>query len=126
MRRSDGPQPAIIEIDGAPGLHRVAPAGPVPLITRSLQESMMHRLSCLYVLLALLLSVSAHALDDAPLAVSAAQYLQLIRDSRDAAGQTTAVLSQQAEQQALQRTGPPPSPARKPPSPPAPIPSRRG
>ena len=63
----------------------------------------MHRLSCLCALLALLLSVSAHALDDAPLAVSAAQYLQLIRDSRDAAGQTAAALAQQAEQQALQK-----------------------
>lgn len=63
----------------------------------------MHRLSCLCALLALLLSVSAHALDDAPLAVSATQYLQLIRDSRDAAGQTAAALAQQAEQQALQK-----------------------
>ena len=57
----------------------------------------MHRPPFLLALLALLLlSISAHAFDDTPLAVAAAQYLQLIRDGRDAAGQPPAVLLQQA------------------------------
>ncbi|MFZ1640426.1 MAG: MG2 domain-containing protein [Candidatus Contendobacter sp.] len=62
----------------------------------------MHRLLSLLALLALLLSVSAHAFEDTPLAVAAAQYLQLIRDSR-ATGQPPATLPQQAEQQAARK-----------------------
>ncbi|MFO1372695.1 MAG: MG2 domain-containing protein [Candidatus Competibacteraceae bacterium] len=65
----------------------------------------MRRLLGLFVLLALLISASAYAFEDVPLAVSAAQYLQLIRDSRDAAGQPAAALLQKAEQQARQKNG---------------------
>ena len=54
-------------------------------------------------LLALLLSFGARALDDVQLAVPAAQYLQSIREGRDAAGQPAAALLQQAEQQARQK-----------------------
>ncbi|MBK8537640.1 MAG: alpha-2-macroglobulin family protein [Candidatus Competibacteraceae bacterium] len=63
----------------------------------------MRRLLSLFMLLTLLLSASAHAFEDTPLAVAAAQYLQLIRDGRDAAGQPAAALLQLAEQQAAQR-----------------------
>ncbi|CDH45130.1 MG2 domain-containing protein [Candidatus Contendibacter odensensis] len=63
----------------------------------------MRRLLSLFMLLTLLLSASAHAFEDMPLAVAAAQYLQLIRDGRDAAGQPAAALLQLAEQQAAQR-----------------------
>ena len=63
----------------------------------------MRRLPCLSVLLALLLSPSAGALEDMALAVPAAQYLQAIRESRDAGGQPGAALLQQAEQQARQK-----------------------
>ena len=54
----------------------------------------------------LLLSGSAHALDDPSLAVLAAQYQQLIRDGRDPASQTAAALIQQAEQQVRQKNWP--------------------
>lgn len=54
-------------------------------------------------LLALLLSFGARAFDDVQLAVPAAQYLQSIREGRDAAGQPAAALLQQAEQQARQK-----------------------
>jgi len=63
----------------------------------------MRRLSPLFALLALLLSIGAHAFDDVSLAIPAAQYLQSIRDGRDASGQSTATLLQQAEQQARQK-----------------------
>ena len=53
-------------------------------------------LSLLLPLLALLLSASAHAVEDTPLAVAAAQYLQLIRDGRTGAGQSPDALLQQA------------------------------
>lgn len=51
----------------------------------------------------LLLSAGAHALDDAPLAVAAAQYRQLIHDGRDAGGQKAAAWLQKAEQQLRQK-----------------------
>jgi len=54
-------------------------------------------------LLAWLLSFSAHALEDTPLAVAAAQYLQSIRDGRDPAGQSVTALLRQAEQQARKK-----------------------
>ena len=54
-------------------------------------------------LLAWLLSFSAYALEDTPLAVAAAQYLQSIRDGRDPAGQSVSVLLRQAEQQAQKK-----------------------
>lgn len=57
----------------------------------------------LALLLALLLSPSVRAFDDTPLAIPAAQYLQSIRDGRDAGGQPSAALLQQAEQQARQK-----------------------
>ena len=64
----------------------------------------MRRLLFLLLLLpALLLSGSAFAFDDPALATPAAQYLQLIRDGRDPAGQPAATLIQQAEQQARQK-----------------------
>ena len=63
----------------------------------------MRRLLSLFALLALLLSASAYAFEDAPLAIASAQYLQLIRDGRDAAGQPAAALLQKAEQQARQK-----------------------
>ncbi|HRF62579.1 MAG TPA: hypothetical protein PK708_06765, partial [Candidatus Competibacter sp.] len=63
----------------------------------------MRRLPCLFALLALLLSGGARAFDDVSLALPAAQYLQSIRDGRDADGQPTATLLQQAEQQARQK-----------------------
>lgn len=63
----------------------------------------MRRLPCLFALLALLLSGGARAFDDVSLALPAAQYLQSIRDSRDAGGQPTATLLQQADQQARQK-----------------------
>ncbi len=63
----------------------------------------MRRLPHLFALLALLLSVGARAFDDVSLAIPAAQYLQSIRDGRDASGQPTATLLQQAEQQARQK-----------------------
>jgi hypothetical protein len=63
----------------------------------------MRRLPHLLPLLALLLSFGARAFDDAQLAVPAAQYLQSIRDGRDAAGQPAAAFLQQAEQQARQK-----------------------
>ncbi|MFZ1860148.1 MAG: tetratricopeptide repeat protein, partial [Candidatus Competibacter sp.] len=62
----------------------------------------MRRLPCLFVLLALL-SPSAGALEDIALAVPAAQYLQAIRENRDAGGQSSAALLQRAEQQARQK-----------------------
>jgi tetratricopeptide (TPR) repeat protein len=63
----------------------------------------MRCLLSLFAVLGLLLSASAHAVDDASLAIAAAQYLQLIRDGRDPAGQPAAALTQQAEQQARQK-----------------------
>ncbi|NJM13200.1 MAG: alpha-2-macroglobulin, partial [Synechococcaceae cyanobacterium SM1_2_3] len=63
----------------------------------------MRRLLSLFAVLGLLLSASVHAVDDASLAIAAAQYLQLIRDGRDPAGQPAAALTQQAEQQARQK-----------------------
>ena len=60
-------------------------------------------LSLLLPLLALLLSASAHAVEDTPLAVAAAQYLQLIRDGRTGAGQSPDALLQQAGQQAARK-----------------------
>ena len=57
----------------------------------------MRRFSLPFFLLALLLSVGAHAFDDPTLAVTAAQYLQSIRDNRNPAGQPAATLTQQAE-----------------------------
>ena len=63
----------------------------------------MRRLSCLLfalLALALALSSSVRAFDDTPLAIPAAQYLQSIRDGRDAGGQPAASLLQQADQQA--------------------------
>lgn len=63
----------------------------------------MRRLPCLLVLLVLLLPVGVRAFDDTTLAVPAAQYLQSIRDGRDPAGQTAALLLQQAEQQERQK-----------------------
>ena len=63
----------------------------------------MRRLLLLLAVLGLLLSASVHAVDDAPLAIAAAQYLQLIRVGRDPAGQPVAALLQQAEQQARQK-----------------------
>lgn len=45
----------------------------------------------------------ARALEDAPLAVAAAQYQQLLRDSRTAAGQTPEALTRQAGQQAARK-----------------------
>ena len=63
----------------------------------------MRRLLSLFALLALLLSASVSAFEDTPLAIASAQYLQLIRDGRDAAGQPTAALLQKAEQQARQK-----------------------
>ena len=63
----------------------------------------MPRLLSLLALLALLLSASAHAFEDTPLAVAAAQYLQLIRDGRAAAGQSPESLLQQAGQQAARK-----------------------
>ncbi|MCB1826077.1 MAG: alpha-2-macroglobulin family protein [Candidatus Competibacteraceae bacterium] len=62
----------------------------------------MRRFSLPFFLLALLLSVGARAFDDPTLAVTAAQYLQSIRDNRNPAGQTAATLTQQAEQLARQ------------------------
>ena len=66
------------------------------------------RRSLLYplLLLALLLSGRVHALDDVPQAIAAAQYLQLIRDGRDPAGRSVAILRQQAEQLAQQQNWP--------------------
>ena len=66
----------------------------------------MRRLLILLFLPALLLSGSAHALDDPALAMLAAQYQQLIRDGRDPSGQAAAALIQQAEQQARQKNWP--------------------
>ncbi len=63
----------------------------------------MRYLPRLVVLLGLLMAVGAHAFDDASLAVPAAQYQQLIRDSRDASGQPSSTLLQQAEQQSRQK-----------------------
>ena len=64
----------------------------------------MRRLSyLLFALLALALSSSVRAFDDTPLAIPAAQYLQSIRDGRDAGGQPAASLLQQADQQARQK-----------------------
>ncbi|MBZ4193525.1 MAG: hypothetical protein LAE24_04370, partial [Candidatus Contendobacter sp.] len=63
----------------------------------------MRRLLFLLLLPALLLSGSVLALDDPSLATPAAQYLQLIRDGRDPAGQPAATLIQQAEQQVRQK-----------------------
>ena len=66
----------------------------------------MRRLSCLLfalLALALALSSSVRAFDDTPLAIPAAQYLQSIRDGRDAGGQPAASLLQQADQQARQK-----------------------
>lgn len=57
----------------------------------------------LFALLALLLSASTHAFEDTPLAVAAAQYQQLIRDGRAAAGQSPDALLQQASQQAARK-----------------------
>lgn len=54
-------------------------------------------------LLACVLSFSAHAFEDTPLAVAAAQYLQSIRDGRDPAGQAAPALLRQAEQQAQKK-----------------------
>ena len=62
----------------------------------------MRRFSLPFFLLALLLSVGAHAFDDPTLAVTAAQYLQSIRDNRNPTGQPAATLTQQAEQLARQ------------------------
>ena len=50
-----------------------------------------------------LLFTSAHAFEDTPLAVAAAQYQQLIRDGRFAAGQSPDALLQQAGQQAARK-----------------------
>ena len=63
----------------------------------------MRRLPGLFALLALLLSLDTHAFDDLSLAIPAAQYLQSIRDSRDAGNQPSAALLQQAEQQGRQK-----------------------
>ncbi|HAS50527.1 MAG TPA: hypothetical protein DCS21_01740, partial [Gammaproteobacteria bacterium] len=60
----------------------------------------------LFILLIILLPLSAHAVDDGPLAIAAAQYQQLIRDGRQPAGQTSTVLLQQAEKLARQGTWP--------------------
>ncbi len=57
----------------------------------------------LLILLAFFLPISAYAFDDAPLAVAAAQYRQLIHDSRDPGGQTSAAWLQKAEQQAAEQ-----------------------
>ena len=63
----------------------------------------MHHALLLFVLLALTLAAPARAFEDTPLAVAAAQYLQLIRDSRAAASQTADVLLQQAGQHAARK-----------------------
>ncbi|MDQ5908485.1 MAG: alpha-2-macroglobulin [Pseudomonadota bacterium] len=60
----------------------------------------------LLILLIILLPLSAHAVDDGPLAIAAAQYQQLIRDGRQPAGQTSTVLLQQAEKLARQKNWP--------------------
>ncbi|HOW75040.1 MAG TPA: alpha-2-macroglobulin [Candidatus Competibacteraceae bacterium] len=57
----------------------------------------------LCILLAWLLPLSVHAFDDAPLAVAAAQYRQLIHDGRNPGSQASAALLQQAEKQARQK-----------------------
>ena len=57
----------------------------------------------LFCLLTWLSPLSASAFDDPPLAVAAAQYRQLIRDSRNPGGQASAVLLQQAEKLARQK-----------------------
>jgi uncharacterized protein YfaS (alpha-2-macroglobulin family) len=59
----------------------------------------------LLILLALLSPLSAQAFDDAPLAIAAAQYRQLIQDSRNPGGQTPAAWLQKAEQLARQKNG---------------------
>ena len=63
----------------------------------------MPRLLSLLALLVLLLPASVHAVEDTPLAVAAAQYLQLIRDGRATAGQSPDALLQQAGQQAARK-----------------------
>lgn len=62
----------------------------------------MPRLFFLFALLALL-SFQASALDDPALAVPAAQYLQSIRDGRDAGGRPSTALLEQADQQVRQK-----------------------
>jgi len=62
----------------------------------------MHRLFLLFALLALL-PCQASAFDDPALAVPAAQYLQSIRDGRDAGGRPSAALLEQADQQVRQK-----------------------
>jgi alpha-2-macroglobulin len=63
----------------------------------------MHVLLYPFLLLALLFPPSAQAVEDLALAVAAAQYLQLIRDSRAAADRSPDSLLQQAEQQAARQ-----------------------
>ncbi len=61
----------------------------------------MLRFPCFLLALAMLaFSASVRAVEDTPLAVAAAQYLQLIRDSRSGVSQTPDALLQQAGQQA--------------------------
>lgn len=60
-------------------------------------------LTLLFCLLAWLSPLSASAFEDPPLAVAAAQYRQLIRDSRDPGAQASALLLQQAEKLARQK-----------------------
>ena len=61
------------------------------------------RLPLFLLALLALLSASAHAFEDTSLAVTAAQYRQLIRDGRSAAGQSPDALLQQAGQQAARK-----------------------
>ncbi|MFO7641161.1 MAG: hypothetical protein R6X17_07795, partial [Candidatus Competibacteraceae bacterium] len=63
----------------------------------------MHVLLYPFLLLVLLLPPGVPAVEDPPLAVAAAQYLQLIRDSRAAADRSPDSLLQQAEQQAARQ-----------------------
>jgi tetratricopeptide (TPR) repeat protein len=97
-----GPEPAIINSStlGIGRIRRLAPPRSQPAVSRNPR---CVRLPCLFALLALLLSGGARAFDDVSLALPAAQYLQSIRDSRDAGGQPTATLLQQADQQARQK-----------------------